>query len=227
MPDHDADVKQILSDIQFVRTAISKNAQILKFLALPDIIRAVALATGLLIMAFSSVFYLLIRSYGSFGSIPAAIRILVLAVAVGSLIALQLVKVSQTLGGARKVQQAYNLNCLIREIYSAQAVLVLIPFFVVAVSVAFLLESRLPGMYTVQAMAVLVGLLLNALAIVLRLRELMVAGDWQIAAGLLFLFYPGVLHPLLILSLTFGMSFVAMAVIGLIAARAGKGSIGG
>lgn len=213
-------VERIIDDLQFVKKAIARNTNVLKFMALSEVIRAVGLVTGLLITGFSGAFYLLIRRFGSFASIPAGTRALMIAAVVVLTLVLGAYKVVGVMKSARRIRGDYNMVRLIGEIYSAQTLLILIPFFVTIMGTAIFLDTKGLEGYIVPALALLFGLMLNVLVNVFHLRELMVGGDWLIGTGLLVLFVGEHWHPLLALIGTFGIGFISISAASLVIARA-------
>ena len=208
------DIEQVIDDLRFVKQAIAKNNSILKFIALSRILGVMSLVGGLLITAVAGAYYLLIRYYGSYAGIPSRTRALLAVLIVIFSVFIGAFKIWRILAGARRVRADYTLLKLVRELYSSQVLLVFMPFLFAGAGVVGFLAARGMTPYLVPALAVLFGLLFNALVGVFYIKELIVGGDWLIAGGVLTLFMTERLHPLLALILTFGLGLIALFVAG-------------
>lgn len=222
MKDHREDIDRVINDLEFVKKALAKNNSILKFIALSRIFRRVSLALGLFIIVGAGIFYLLVLRHGGCTSVPAATRTSLIVLTAVFVSVISIYKIWGVLAGARKVRSDYTLPRLIVEVYSPQTVLVLVPFMTAIAGTSVFLAVRGWGTYIVPALAILFGLLFNALVGVFHMKELIIGGDWLILTGLLTLFMAGRLHVLPALVLTFGCGMMALFLASLVLARSDR-----
>ncbi|MGE5586504.1 MAG: hypothetical protein ACM309_13395 [Bacillota bacterium] len=209
---------RIIEDLKFIKAAIAKSSGIMRWLPLSRVMRVVYLMMGLVITTLCGALYLLIRRHGSLSEFPAWVRVMLLGLGVVAFLFIGAYKVVGIMGGARKIRSDYTLFRLVEEVYSVQTILILVPFVVAGVGVVSFLATRGFSAYIVPALAILFGLMFNALISVFYFKELVVSGDWLIATGLTVLFLGERLDLLLGLILTFGLGFIAAFVAGVITA---------
>ncbi|MDK2931095.1 MAG: hypothetical protein PWR07_1226 [Bacillota bacterium] len=212
------ETERIIEDLKFIKAAIAKSSGIIRWLPLSRVMRVVYLMMGLVITALCGALYLLIRRHGSFAESPAWVRIMLLSLGVTAFLFIAVYKVVGIMASARKIRSDYTLFRLLEEVYSVQSILILVRFFVAGVGVVSFLATRGFSVYIVPALAILFGLMFNALVSVFSFKELVISGDWFLATGLLVLFLEERLDPLLGLILTFGLGFIAAFVAGVVMA---------
>ncbi len=214
MADPHNDVERIIDDLKFIKTAIVKSSSIMRWLPLSRVMRKVYLMTGLVITVLCGTLHLLIRRHGSLAQSPVWARITLLGFGIVAFLCIAVYKAVGILAGARKIRSGYTLPRLVKEVYSGQAVLILVPFVVATAGVVTFLAVRGLSAYVVPSLAVLFGLMFNALVTVFCLKELIIGGDWLIVTGVLALFLGEGLDSLLGLILTFGLGFIVAYVAG-------------
>lgn len=218
------DMDRVIEDLKFIKTAIAKSSSIMRWLPLSRVMRRVYLMAGLIMTVFCGVLYLVTVKYGSLIEAPLWIRVSSFGSAIVAFVSVAAYKALSILAGARKIRSDYTLSRLMRDVYTGQTMVVMVPFIIVAVGIVAFLVGRGLSQYIVPSIAILLGLLLNALVTVFSLKELLVGGDWFIVTGLLGLFLGERLDPLLGLILTFGLGFIATYVAGtLMATGEGEG----
>ena len=204
------DVQQLIDDLLFVKKAISKNSNILKFIDVGGVLSRVVFASGLVTIFLAGAAYLLIISYGSFQEIPRALRGS-LFLAVAALVAVTgIMKFRAVAARAKEGHADINAQRLIQEIYTPQALHILIPYVTAITLVTVFLVANGHTLYLVPALSILTGLLCLAYVNVFHMKELLVTGDWMLATGLLALFFAQTVHPLLALIVTFGLGFCSI-----------------
>ncbi|MGE5586979.1 MAG: hypothetical protein ACM3ZO_01995 [Clostridia bacterium] len=212
------ETERVIEDLKLIKAAIAKSGGIMRWLPVSQVMRVVYLIAGLAITAFCGGLYLLARRYGSFAESPAWVRITLLGLGVAAFLVGGAFKVSGMMVAARKIRSDYTLFRLVEEVCSEQTVLILVPFVAAGAGVVSFLATRGFAAYIVPAVAILFGLVMNALVSVFYFKELVVSGDWLIATGLVVLFLGDRLAPLLGLILTFGLGFIVAFVSGSIVA---------
>ncbi|MCR4402185.1 MAG: hypothetical protein NUW12_05285 [Firmicutes bacterium] len=213
------EAERVIEDLKFIKTAIAKSGGIMRWLPISQVMRVVYLITGLAMTALCGGLYLLYRFYGSYAESPAWARAALIVLSAAAFAAGGGVKISGLMAAARRIRSEYTLLRLLKEVYSERMVLILVPHVVAGAGVVVFLTIRGLVSYVVPTIAILFGLVMNALINVFDFRELVVSGDWLIATGLVVLFLGNRLDPLLGLVLTFGLGFVAAFVYGTVAAR--------
>jgi|GEM_PF-480759 len=213
------DTQRVIEDLKLIKAAIAKSGGIMRRLPVSRVMRVVYLIMGLAVTVLSGGLHLLERHYGSLAASPGWMRTALLGLGVAAFLVGGTFKISGMMAAARKVRSDYTLLRLVEEVYTAQTVLILVPFAVAGAGAVGFLATRGLAAYIVPAVAILFGLMMNALVSVFYFRELVVSGDWLIATGLVVLFLGDRLAPLLGLVLTFGLGLIAAYVSGAVASR--------
>lgn len=210
------ELEHLVNDLVFIKEAISKNNNIFKYFSVSRALRGVLLYAGLIIISLSLFVNYLLARYDSFAGVPIALkRFTYLLVAVGLLI-LVIIKLNSIVKAAKGVQSDMTVTKLIKEVYTGQTLMVMIPFLItVVLFIVFFYQKGLVE-YMVPFAAILFGLLINSLVNVFHIKEMLVMGDWLIATGFIALFFLASLNPVLIIALTFGLGCIAMYISGLI-----------
>lgn len=201
------DLKEVVSDLMYIKNAISKNNNIFKFINLNQILRKVYLLGAILIVGFSSLFYYFIQRFGDYSLIPQNNKMLIYIVMLLATVFVGGLKVMAIMKAAKKINQNITLFRLLKEVYTTQVLLIMIPFLMALVFILVFLQRNELLHYLVPFLSIFVGLICNSLVSVFYLRELMVLGGWLVVTGGLTLIGVITLHPLLITIVTFGLGF--------------------
>jgi hypothetical protein len=122
------------------------------------------------------------------------------------------VKVAVIVGQLKQTRKDMTVLRLFKEVYTPQALTIIIPFVAAMVAVSAFLITREQTLYLVPALSILVGLTCIAYVNIFYVKELVVTGDWLLATGIITLFTAEIIHPLLVPIITFGLGFIAMYV---------------
>ncbi len=207
------ELREVISDLQLIKAAVSKSDSLIKFIDTRNSIKAVLLIAGLLIAVFSALFYYLIEIYGSFSAVPPGIRITLLVVIGLACCLLGYMKLGNFLKSARGISGDITLNKLFSEIYTPRLLALLLPFMLVVVMAVIFLCSEGQTLYITPALAILFGLLFISMSPLLYLKELYLLSMWLIATGLFTLFIATDIHPLVIPGLTFSAGFILASIL--------------
>ena len=202
------DIDAMVSDLMYIKNAISKNNNIFKFINLNEILRKIYLIGALVIIGFSGLFYYFIEKYGSYNEIPINNKVLLYSLISIATIMVGGLKVAAIMKAAKKINRNMTVFNLLKEVYSTQFILIVIPYFIALIFVPVFLENNDLSYYIVPFLSIFIGLLCNSLVSVFYIRELIVLGSWLVATGLIILLGLITLHPLLITMLTFGLGFI-------------------
>lgn len=204
------EIDEIVSDLMYIKNAISKNNNIFKFINLNQILRKVYLIGAILIVGFSSVFYYFIQSYGDYGSIPVKHRMALYAVMLAAVALVGYLKAIWIMKAAKEINRNISVFKLLREVYTAQVFLIMLPFIAALVFVPIFLQQNELMHLLVPFLSIFVGLICNSLVSVFYLKELTVLGGWLVVAGGFSLIGVISLHPLLVTIVTFGLGFLML-----------------
>lgn len=205
-------LEKLIADLEFVKTAITKNDSIFKYINIGGRLSRVALAGGILFTLISGWYYLLLSQYGSWPQVPEALKIGTNAGLMIIGIAFAWAKVAVIAGQLKQTRKEMTVLRLFREVYTPQTLTIIIPFVTAMLAVSVFLITREQTLYLVPALSILVGLICIAYVNIFYVKELVVTGDWLLATGLITLFTAETIHPLLALIITFGLGFIAMYV---------------
>lgn len=202
------ELREVTADLKLIRDAISKSDNFFRFIDAGGALRGILLAGGLLIAAFSAVFYYLQELYGSFEAIPVNLRIIMFVLVGLSALAIGYLKIRNFVRGACEIGVDITFYKLLEEIYTPRFLALYLPNFLVIALVIIFLGSRGYDLYIAPAVAVLFGLLVISLSSLFFLKEFYFLGIWLTATGLLTLFIAAAIHPLAVLVITFAAGFI-------------------
>ncbi|MTI95072.1 MAG: hypothetical protein FH749_06230 [Firmicutes bacterium] len=205
--DKQQELSALVEDLQFVKKAIAKSGNIMRYIDVSGGLALVGLWGGIFTIIIAAAAYLLSSRYGTYGDAPTAYRVGIYLLIAATLAIAGLSKLRLFLGKARKLDRNITVDKLFDEIYTTQLLNILIPFITaIAVLLIFLITRELT-IYIVPTLSILVGLLCVSYLNIFQLRELVVVGDWLVATGLIALFTAEAVHPLLAVIYTFGVGF--------------------
>lgn len=198
------EIQRLIDDLLFVKKAINKNASILRLIDAGNALSRVIFYSGLATIFISLTTYFLIEHYGSFPQIPPLFRGGIFTF-IAALVAITAFAKAKSITQANTGPANLTVRRLLREIYSPQTMHTMIPFIIALITISIFLVINGYTLYLVPVLSILMGSLCLAYVNVFQLKELIVAGDWMLATGLISLFLAPSLHPLLVLSFTFGL----------------------
>lgn len=204
------EIDEIVSDLLYIKNAISKNSNIFKFISLNEILRRVYLIGAIIIIGFSGIFYYFIERHGGYSEIPANNKLLLYALIFAATVMVAFLKITSIMQAAKKINRNITLLKLFEEIYTTQFVLVVLPYLLVSILLPVFLKQNGLNHMLVPFLAIFIGLMCTSLVTVFYLRELIFLGGWLIVMGLLSLLGVIVLHPLLLTMLIFGLGFILL-----------------
>ncbi|MEW5785174.1 MAG: hypothetical protein AB1767_08910 [Bacillota bacterium] len=219
------DLREVITDLKLIKDAVSKSDSIINFIDTGGALKGILLAAGLLIAAFSAVFYYLLEHYGTFEAIPEKLRV-ILFVLIGLFFAgVGFVKIRNFLHGARKVGFDLTVFKLLEELYTNRFVALVFPNIAVITLVSIFLDTRGHDLYITPAVAILLGLLIISMSSLFFMKEFYLLGVWLTATGLLTLFIAATLHPLVTLGITFAAGFILSSLFLYLSSPVKRGSV--
>jgi len=207
------ELEDIVSDLMYIKNAISKNNNIFKFMNLNQILRRVYLIGAMVIIGLSGLFYYFINRYGGYSGIPSNNKILLYGLVFVAVILVAGLKLTAMLKAAKRININITIFKLFEEVYTDQMLLVVIPFAVVVIStLVFLARNELSDL-VVPFLSIFIGLMCTSLVTVFYIKELIILGGWLIVTGALVILGIINLHPLLLTMLTFGGGFLVIYIV--------------
>ncbi len=214
--------EKMLEDLHFIKEAARRNNNILRNINLLQVIRGVALYTGILIFTFSLGLLWAMNYYGSYPSLPSSLNGVVYLLLGLSLIVLGTIKLNMFLRFARSYQKDITLAKLMQEIYTQSVVMIMVPFLMaLIVSVIYFSTAGLTQLI-VPIITIFIALLLAAFVAILSLKYMLLYVEWLLLSGLFSLFIADKVHPLVILMLTFGVAMIILYLTAVYSSRAEK-----
>lgn len=213
------EIEQLVNDLVFIKQAIKKNNNIFKYFSVSKALRWVLLYAGLIIISIALYINYLFATYDSFQGAPTTLKVITYIIAVVGIFVLVVIKLRTIVKAAKGVQSDITVIKMIKEVYTGQTLMIMIPFFIAIALLSVFFHQQGLGDYIIPFAAILFGLLINSLVNVFHIKEMLVMGDWLIITGFIALFFLSAFNPALIIALTFGMGCVAMYLAILIASK--------
>jgi hypothetical protein len=208
MDNRSQELEEVIADLKIIKEAVSKSDNFFRYIDTRRAMRAVILATGLMIGFFSWLFYYLASVYGTFMAMPLNLRVFLFVLVGIGWLTLGFIKAGGFLKSGRAVSKDLSLNKLFNEIYTSRMLTLMLPYILVIILILVFLSSRGLYIYITPGLAILFGLLFVAMSPIIYFKELYLLSAWLIATGLLTLFSAPVFHPMAVLGLTFGAGFI-------------------
>ncbi|MGD9677025.1 MAG: hypothetical protein AB7V16_01510 [Vulcanibacillus sp.] len=213
---------EMLKDLQFIKEAVKKNNNLLKYISLSEGIKNVALFSGIFITVISLILLWMIGSYGSYQDLPTIVKLSIYLFLGVSFIGLILIKIKVFLKIVRRHRKDITFTMLMREVYTRTLLTIMIPFLITIV--VFCVYFSINGLtfLIVPILAILLSLLMVSFMIVLNFQDLLLSFQWLLFSGLFSLFIAELLHPLVILIFTFGITMFILYVSAQVSISKGK-----
>ncbi len=209
-------VENILNDITYIKNAIQKHNNILKYISLSKVLSFIAILGGIFTIALCSIVFYFISHYGAYKNVPQNYKTLLYIIIFLSTAGIGFLKIKNILNAYRQINMNISLLRLLKEVYTPHTLTTLIPYVIVTIFIIVFLITNGYLMYIVPVLAILYGLLMNGFVNIFHLKELILFGNWLIVTGLIGLFELKNLHPSLLIILTFGIGFILMGIGGYI-----------
>lgn len=208
--------EQMLKDLRFIKEAVKKNNNILKYISVSEGIKAVALFSGIIIIGLSLIYLWIIDYYGSFNATPEKVKLTAYLLIGLSFVGLIWYKIKVFLKLGRRYKENMTLIMLIKEVYTRTLLMIMIPFLLTIVVFCIYLAIYDLANLIVPVLAILISLLMVAFIVVLNLKNFLLSFGWLLLSGLFSLFIADIVHPLILLILTFGISMIILYLTALI-----------
>ncbi len=209
--------EEMLKDLQFIKEAVRKNSNILKYISVSEGIKNVALLTGLFIIVLSVVLLWIIGDYGSYQELPDTVKSLVYTILILFVVIIAWFKIKSFLKIARKYREDMTILMLLKEVYTKTLLMIMIPFLISIIVFCVYLPINNLSHLIVSILAILISLLMTSFIITLNLKDFMLFSEWLLLSGLLSLFISDSIHPLIILIFTFGFAMLILYLSALVA----------
>ncbi len=209
-------VDNLLNDITYIKKAIQKHNNILKYISLSKVLSFIAILGGFFIITLCSIVYFIISHYSSYAAVPQNIKMILYFVIALSTVGMGFLKVKSILGEYKQINMDITFIRLFKEVYTPYTLTILIPYVISISFIMIFLVTNGYLLYIVPVLAILLGLLMSGFVNVFYLKELILFGNWLIVTGLIGLFALRHIHPSLLIILTFGIGLILMGIGGLI-----------
>ncbi len=212
-PATDSQIKKLTEDISLIKSVISRNKKVIQMILLPTHFRLLYLVSGISLIGFSLVIYLMMEHYGSYSGIPHNyIGIIYLAMLIDWAL-LAFIKFYKWKGSLSKIDKRYDLGFALEGFFSFRIVHVYLPLLILMIVISVFFVQRGTAYYVIPTISIGTGLMHNLIGSVTRLWQWIVTGYWLLIAGL-FLLATGPLSIPLAVSISLGCGCILFGVTG-------------
>ncbi|KAB3533496.1 hypothetical protein F8154_10870 [Alkaliphilus pronyensis] len=204
------EMEKLVDDLVFIKQAIRKNNNVFKYFSVSRAMKWVLLYAGILIISLSLLINTIITRYASWQLAPTGLKLLIYGAAIVGLLVIVVIKLRTIVKAAKSVESDMSVVKLIKEVYTGQTLMIIIPYFISIVLIITFFNQQDLNHFIAPFLAVLFGLLTNSLVNVFHVKEMIVMGDWLILTGFIALFFLNPLNPAIIVALTFGLGCIIM-----------------
>ncbi|GAB6087345.1 hypothetical protein [Alkaliphilus crotonatoxidans] len=210
MKDSNKKSQEIIQDLLYIKQAISKNSNIFKFISLTETLRTVYLFSGIAIISLAGLFYYVIQAYGAYEAVPVKVKGVLYGAVILLIGGIFCLKIRNIIIAFKKNQSNMTLIRLLREVYTLQSALVIVPFVLSAIMVSGFFYSQGLGNLIVPFLGIFLGLLCFGVINIFHIKELGLLGGWFVVTGFLLMMVFTGLHPLIGTIVCFGMGLLMM-----------------
>jgi hypothetical protein len=219
MPTGNEDIKQLEADIRFIRNAMEKGPSLVRQLLVPVRFRVFSIATGIAIIGFCGLLYLIDRIYGSFHGLPDPLKAAVYGLAAGLVVIGLVIQNLDEVKAARRIDPAYSFWTLHRELLRRPVIAHgLLSSLITLGCLIVHFVSTGNSTLIVPATALVLGFNYNLFGAVSELRVYFIPGYWMIASGL-FTLAAGDIPVLVSVSGIFGAGLIAFGLAAFLSGR--------
>ena len=185
-------LEQMLQDISEIKTVINDNRPLLRHLFLPQPLRIVGIIGGLSVILFCLAFYFLNARYGSHANIPVGIKYTLYCLLLADWIFIATLKNRKIIRSMKAVDPGYSLFKVFNYLHSFQFLHMYLPMVIIIFCLVGLSIYHGQLEFIVPIISIGVGIMYNAIGVIVRIREYLIAGYWMVLTGLLAMVFPQV-----------------------------------
>jgi hypothetical protein len=216
--DRDEKIAQLAEDLEQVRSAVNRNATVLREVMGPMHYRGLLLYSGIASIALCLAFHLVARAYGGFAPAPSWMRAVLVIATAAAVIGGGVAKMLTVDRAARSADRRLSVASFFRRYYGPMIVHLYPPLILMLLGVCAWLFATGRGFYVVGTLGLFSGILMNLLAAAFRQNEYLVFGYWALLAGAASFFVPG-LSAALWFAIVFGLGCLAFSTAATLLAR--------
>ncbi len=216
-----ARIARLLRDIGEIKAAVKRNSPVLREIVTARYYWLHIVAFGLAVIVFSVLMHFLMRGYGGYAAIPAALRTVFWIVAAAVSAGIYLYRVRGVLRTVKAIDRGLNLWSLLGDHDIGEFLLIYGPLCLVAAALTVFLSRTGQSAFIIAVWAGWLGLTLNLVAFAVHLPEFYAGGYWVLVAGALSVFVRGVSAPLWT-ALCFGGGSIVYAAVSEVIRQGGR-----
>ncbi len=205
------EISRLAEDLEYIKKAVTKSGSILQYMEVSKALRLVALATGVLMILFSALFYSFINRHGSYEAIPSQVKLVLFIALALAFIFVGVLKIRNIFARAREIDEQITFIQFIEAIYTDRFLTLIVPFLITLVALPLYFNFSGQGELALSLLMIIFALLCFALSTLFYMKELVLFGTWLLIAAFVFLIWLPGLHVLLQLLFGYGVGFLIMA----------------
>jgi len=209
----DSQIEKLMEDISLIKSAISRNKNVTRMILLPTHFKLLYLVSGISIIVFSLVFYLLLEHYGNYTAIPGNSKTLVIGLIVLVWFLLVFIKYYKWSDSMSKIDERYDLEYGFKGWFSFPIVNVAIPILILTIVICVFCLKHDLAYYVIPAVSIGIGILHNFYGSETHLWQWIASGYWFLATGLYLLVFGPISVPFAV-SLSLGCGCILFSLTG-------------
>ena len=218
-PISDEQVDRLLEDITSIKEVISKNTPILHQLFNMAPFRWFMLATSLITIGFSLLFFILVQHYGSYGAIPGTLKTSIYVGLALSAVIIQIWKGLAYSASAKQINKNLTLGWAFRTFYSNKIAHVYVSHVVLMFFFSFFFIARHMAYYVIPTFSFGMALLAISFGVMLPTKYSLVTGYWFLFTGVLTILFKANIPAPIAVILTIGCGMLIITYYGFLASR--------
>ena len=213
----DAQVEQLLKDIESIKSVINKNKPVLQQVLDFRHFRLLMLLFGISIIGFSLLAFFLSARFGSFSAIPPVLRYFIYIAMAGDAVFLQIFKQRTYLKAIREIDPRLTLGWWLKELFSHRIIHLYIPMGILIVVFCIYFSQQGIPYFIIPMLSMAMGLLLNMGALI-HIKHSLISGYWFLLTGILTMIFPVIPGPVA-LCITIGCGSLLVSAMGFLGSR--------
>lgn len=202
------ELDRLEEDLQFIKSAIRKSGNIMRWVSWGKALRWVSLGTGLFIIAIALFVGWLNTQYGDFAGAPLWIRVVFFAAIVVFTGLVAYWKIRNILRSVRVLDEKMTVVRLLRDVYGKHTRALITPFFLAIIAGVVFLSMQDLSVWIIPFLSIMFGLVCIITSLQFYFESMYGYGLWMLAAGFIVMFLHDMISPMGALVLSFGASAI-------------------
>ncbi len=208
----------LIEDLRFMKEASKRNGRILREILLPKYFGSLTLYCGISFVILFTVFHIFIQNFGSYKSVPLAIRSVLWIIFIFIFASTVILKWTVIGKATRKIRSDVTPLVIVKEILSSSIKHGYISLVFTIFFLTLFLVITANGIFVIPLLSIICGISINTIDGTMNLKEYLFFGYWLIFSGIAGILFAGS-YPFLCPAFTFGIGMIIFGIAALLSVK--------